>query len=168
MFQYISVFLSHYPPKRPPFPRDSDNRISDKQVRALAQCSCLSSSVCGLHALSGTLCVIIWLPVIYLCITHTVQVPLAGRLSSIGPHHPDIWSCYIAISQHSCRANTLAYCTVSHLVCHSVCVKGQVCVLTSVFPGHLSYFKAFYTAVLLLIPLLLQCFRVFCHPIAIH
>ena len=41
MFQYISVFLSHYPPKRPPFPRGSDGRISDKQVRARAQCSCI-------------------------------------------------------------------------------------------------------------------------------
>lgn len=123
---------------------------------------CLSPCACAVvYIFSPGVCVSSYrsqLPVIYLCITLTVQVLLAGRLSSTGPHHPDIWSCWISVSQlclqskHTC----ILLCLVPGLPwCVCGCFKGQVSALTLAFPGHLSFFKALYSAVLLLKPLLL-------------
>lgn len=176
MFQYISVFLSHYPPKWLPFPVDSDKQNSHKQVRVLAHSSCFRSVYLrALMLLSSRVCMssyCLQVQVIYLCITHTVQVVLTGRLSSTGPRHPDIWSCCISISQASClqsKQTCMLCCRAPGLAwCVSSCVAGERCVLNLVFPAHLSYFKTLYSAVLLLIPLLLLCLRVPCPPIAIH
>lgn len=43
MFQYILVFLSHFPLKRWTFPGDSDKQNSYNQVHAPVQCSCFWS-----------------------------------------------------------------------------------------------------------------------------
>lgn len=105
---------------------------------------------------------------LFICVLHTLS---KYCLQVIYPHHHDTWSCYTFISQHTaCRANTciLYFLAPGLSWCVSRSVKGQVCALHLVFLGHLSYFKALYSAVLLLIQLLLQCFRDFCSPIAIH
>lgn len=137
----------------------------------IALCSC-----CGVHALSRSLRVIIAPPApSYLSVYYT-HCPGTACRSFILHRSPPPWSMeplhfYITalLPAEPTRAHALLPGTaLGFLRCVSACVKGQRCVLSLVFPGHLSCFKAPYSAVLLLIPLLLLCLRVFCLPNAIH
>lgn len=90
MFQYISVFLSHYPPKRPA-PRGFRRQNSYKPVPSLVRSSRFRSVYH--HALVQQVARSLWecachhvapsqFSVIYLCITHAVEVLLASHLST--------------------------------------------------------------------------------------
>lgn len=140
---------------------DPNKQNSHKQVHVLAQSSRFRfvyrrALVLLSLSFSRRLSVVISppAPVIYLCITHTVQVPLAGCLSTIGPQHTDIWSGCISISQLSVAAEQKHShaLQVEHLFCHCVClgVSKAKCVCWLLVPfGHLSYFRTLNSAVLL-------------------
>lgn len=177
MFRYISVFLSHYPPKRPAFPRDWGQQYSYKQVRAPVQSaypwSGLLSCVCAVvYMLSPELCVSSYESQLFICVLHTLS-----RYCSQVVYPPQVHTVLIYGAVTFLYDNTLQskhariqYCLAAGWpCCVSGCVKGQVCVCVDFsFSQSFILFKVLYSAVPLLIPLLVSCFRVFCRPIAIH
>lgn len=82
MFQYISAFLSHYPPKRPSFPEDSDKQNCYKQVHALVRSSCLW--FCLSHVLVRRFIFSLWESVCH----HIAPSSVASYLSVYYTHCP--------------------------------------------------------------------------------
>lgn len=136
----FQFFLSHYLPKWLSFSVDPNKQNSHKREPVLAQSSRFRFVYCfvlvlrrarslplssGVWALSHRL----QLPVIYLCITHSVRVPLAGRLSTIGLQHTDIWTGCISLSQSFCRHNVVTRSAGRAPVLLGCVLKGKkVCV----------------------------------------
>lgn len=165
MFQYISAF-GHYPPNRPLFLGDRCKQYCCKQRARSGPIAVWGGFISRYLCCSPCLLlesVIVWLLGIYLRITHC---PGAAHRSFILHRLPPCWYMELLHFYTTTLCRQSKHTSVLYVEQYVCVLKGKHVHCLEFFPSFI-LFKALYSAVLLLMPVLLLSFGVF-SVIAIH